>query len=794
MFKHNLNLFLRNIKRHKATFGINVLGLSAGIASFLIVVVYVYNDLTYDHFNENLSNIYRIQEVYPEGTSTGTKGLLFPQIQQEIPEVVNGTRIFDWEGYRLSNGENAFMENVFYVDQGFFSVFSFPFKEGKADKVLKEKFHAVISTTFAKKYFGTTATALGKQLQVGFGDIFLNVSGVVEIPENSSVKFDIVTSYESGEAISPWIKEVHDWYNTFSETYVVLQDGIRPSQIASKLDNIVKANFLPQGENKTKINLLPYADYHAAEESNQTLIIILAIIAIGIIGIATVNFINLTIVSSLSRTREIGVKKVHGALKKHVTQQIVLESFATGFFALIIGLVLFSSLLLPAFNALFETNLSLKSLNPYLLASLLFGLWVFIGLFSGTVPSILWSKSKLVENLQGKITTSNKSGFTKHASVIVQFVIAIVLISGTIAVRKQVNFMLDKNPKFDNENVIVLETNDWQHEDLDTASRKLHLLAKELQNSPFVKAINFTGSVPGDYDENYNTFYPVGKSNVPNISLRKSYVGKEYFKTLGIEIVNGHGFDKDPTTLKNTVVLNKTAMERLGFTEATGQILVEGRKGGTQYRVVGTIDDFSYQGVQRATEPLAHFFTDFENLMTWEYLTIRSEKEASLQVIKFLEEKWQALFPQTTLTHFFADEKLNRYYKAYERVNTLITWFSFLAIILSCMGLFALASYTMARRTKEIGIRKVNGATITQILSLLNKDFVKWVGLAFIIAIPISWYAMHQWLQEFAEKTTLSWWIFALAGVSALVIALLTASWQSFKAAIVNPVEVLRDE
>ncbi len=793
MLKHNLKLFLRNIRSNKATFGINVIGLSVGIASFLILVVYVYNDLTYNHFNENLSNIYRIQEVYEEGTGSETKGLLLPQMQQEIPEVVNGTRIFDWDGYRLSNGDNAFMENVLYVDKGFFSVFSFPFKEGNAKNVLDNKFNAVVSASFAKKYFGTTA-ALGKQLQVGFEDIFLTISGVVEIPENSSVKFDIVTSYESGEAISPWIKDVHDWYNTFSATYVVLQEGINPSQIEHKLDNIVKANFLPQGENNTKIKLLPYAEYHAAEESNQMLIIILAIIAIGIIGIAMVNFINLTIVTSLSRTREIGVKKVHGALKKHVTQQIVLESFATGFFALVIGLVLFSTLLLPTFNVLFETNLTLQSLNPYLLAGLLFGLWIFMGLFSGTVPSILWSKSKLVENLQGKITTSNKSGFTKHASVIVQFVIAIVLISGTIAVRKQINFMLDKNPKFDNENVIVLETNEWQHSDLDAASRKLDILSKELQNSPLVKAINFTGSIPGDYDENYNTFYPIGNSNVPTISLRKSYVGKNYFKTLGINLLNGHGFDKDPTTLKNTVVLNKTAMARLGFSDAKGQILVEGLKGGRQYRVVGTIDDFSYQGVQRATEPLAHFFTDFEDLITWEYLAIRSEKEATLQVISLLEEKWQELFPQATLTHFFADEKLNLYYKEYERVNTLITWFSFLAIILSCMGLFALASYTMTRRTKEIGIRKVNGATITQILSLLNKDFIKWVGLAFIIAIPISWYALNQWLEGFASKTTLSWWIFALAGASALVISLLTVSWQSFKAAIVNPVEVLRDE
>ncbi|MEO0571943.1 MAG: ABC transporter permease [Bacteroidota bacterium] len=793
MFKHNIKLFLRNIRRNKGTFSINVIGLSIGIASFLVLVVYVYNDLTYNHFNENLANIYRVQEKYEEGTSTATKGPLLPKIRQDIPEVVNGTRIFDWDGYRLSNGTNAFLENVFYVDTDFFSVFSFPFKEGNNSNVLKEKYSAVISAPFAKKYFGSTA-ALGKQLQIGFEDIFLTVTGVVNIPENSSIKFDVVTSYESGEAISPWIKEVHDWYNTFSETYVVLQEGINPSSIEAKLEHIVAENFLPLGENNTKIGLIPFSEYHSAEESNQTLIIILSIIALGIIGIAMVNFVNLNIVNTFSRTREIAVKKVHGALKKHISQQIIFESFATGFIALTMGVILFSTVLLPTFNSLFETHFSFNSLNPYVLLALLFGLWVLTGLLSSSIPSIIWSRSNLTENLQGKFSSKNKPGLAKHSSVIIQFVIAIMLISGTLGVRKQINFMIDKNPKFDNENVIVAQTDFWQHEDLDVASSRLEVISKELLNSPFVGSVNFTGSVPGDYDENYNTFYPIGESNLPSIHLRKSYVGKDYFKTLGIPILNGHGFDKEPTALHNTVVLNKTAMNLLGFASAEGQILVEGREGGTQYRVVGAIEDFSYQGVQRATEPLAHFFVELENLIDWDYLTIRATKGTALQVIDQLKDKWQEVFPGATLTYFFADEKLNVYYHEYKRVNTLISWFSILAILLSCMGLFALASYTMARRTKEIGIRKVNGATIAQILALLNKDFMRWVLLAFVIAIPISWYAMNQWLLSFAYKTTLSWWVFALAGVGALVIALITVSWQSFKAAVINPVEVLRDE
>jgi len=772
---------------------INTVGLGIGIASFLTVALYVYNDLTYNHFNDNLANIYRIQEEYQEGKGMQTKGLLFPKMREEIPEIVNGTRIFDWDGYRLSHDEVAFPENVYYVDEGFFSVFTFPFSEGSAKDVLNEKFTAVVSKPFAQKYFGTSS-AMGQQLQVGFVDTFLTVNGVVDIPENSSVKFDIVTSYDTGQTISPWVKDVHDWYNTFSKTYVVLQDGIRPSDIKSKLGNIVKENFLPVGENTTKIALLPFAEYHTEAESDRTLIIILAFIAFGILGIAIVNFINLAITNSLSRTKEIGIKKVHGALKKHVVQQIMVESLGLGLFALCFGLLLLTSVLLPAFNSLFEMQLALRSFDAAILALLLLGIWLIVGLFSGTVPSYLWARGKLVESLQGKISSKGRPSASKYVSIVVQFVIAIVLISGTFLVRKQIDYMLTKNPKFDNENVIVAETSHWQHKDIEAAARSLEVVGKEMEASPLVASVSFTGTVPGDYDENYNTFYPEAKSSLPNISLRKAYVGKDYFKTLGIPVLNGHGFDTEAASLENTVVLNKTAMDKLGLQNAEGQLLREGSQDGEPYRIVGVIDDFSYQGVQTETQPLAHFYSKQENFADWDYLTVRAKKGASIQVIQLLEDKWKQLLPHATLTHFFSDEKLNVYYKEYQRVNTLITWFSILAVILSCMGLFALASYAMASRTKEIGIRKVNGANVSQILAMLNKDFLKWVVFAFLIAVPLAWYAMQKWLEGFATKTTVNWWIFALAGLISMAIALLTVSWQSFKAARKNPVDVLRDE
>ncbi|WP_419212794.1 ABC transporter permease [Maribacter sp. X9] len=793
MLKQHLKLFYRNVRGNKGTFLINTLGLGVGIASFLVLALYVYNDVTYNYFNKNLANIYRIQEIYEDGDGTATKGLVLPKIMEEIPEVVNGTRIFDWDGHRLAYENIAFPEQMYYADKGFFSVFSFPFVEGEATNVLDEKFSVVISKPIAEKYFGS-ASAIGKELQVGFSENYLIVKGVVDIPENSSVKFDVIGSYETGETLSPWIIDVHDWYNTFSNTYVVLQDGIGPEAISEKLERIVKENFLPVGESTIKLSLLPFKDYHAKVESNQTLITILAFIALGIIGIAIVNFINLTVTNSLSRTKEIGIKKVHGATKKHVVQQIVVESLVVGLIALAFGLLLMSGFLLPSFNRLFETNLSIGSYDPLFLGTLLLVIWVVVGLFSGLVPSFLWSRSKLVENLHGKVTAKQKPGFSKYASIVVQFVIAIMLISGTLIIRKQIDYMVKKDPKFDAENTIVLQTDYWQYSDTEAASQKLKVLAQELEASPLVSSVSFTGSVPGDYDENYNGFYLEGQNDKADIFLRKSYVGENYFKTLGIPLTSGHGFEKDGLLLENTVVLNKTAMDKLGFTTAQEQLLREGNPNGQAYRVIGAIDDFTYQGVQNEMQPLAHFYTKQENYTNWDYLAIRAQEGASLQVIELLKNKWQTLLPDATLTHFFADEKLNAYYKEYERVNTLITWFSLLAVLLSCIGLFAIASFAMAKRTKEIGIRKVNGAKVSQILNLLNKDFLKWVVIAFLIAVPCAYYGAQKWLEGFAYKTEISWWVFGLAGLATLIVALITVSWQSLKAARANPVKSLRTE
>ncbi|MBN2637762.1 MAG: hypothetical protein JXR65_01595, partial [Bacteroidales bacterium] len=429
-----------------------------------------------------------------------------------------------------------------------------------------------------------------------------------------------------------------------------------------------------------------------------------------------------------------------------------------------------------------------------LLLPVLAAIWLIVGLLSGIAPALYWSRLNPMESLRGKIFKAGKTGITRYSLVVVQFAIAIVLISGTFLVRKQIQFMINQDPKFDKENVVVAELTSWEYSDLEAASLKFKRIASELKASPYVESVSFSQCTPGNYDQNYNMFYPDGESNVENIHLRKAYVGRDYFKTYGIRIINGEGFEDETRNYENNIILNKKAMQVLGYNQVEDQILRESSPSGTPNKIIGEVEDFAYQGAQHEMQPIVHIFTDQESYTNWSYLSVRARPEASLQVLEILQDKWKNTQPESTVNCFFADDKLNEQYKEYTKINQIIAWFSVVAIVLSCIGLFALSSYAISRRIKEIGVRKVNGAKVLEVVSLLNRDFLRWVALSFVIAVPLSWFALHRWLKGFALKTDLNWWVFALAGMLALGIAVLTVSWQSWRAATRNPVEALRYE
>lgn len=783
---HLKNSILFLLKR-KNYLIINILGLGIGIASFLILSLYVINDYNYNRFNKNYSSIFRIQE----GESFQTKGVLLPKMLEDIPEVINGTRIFNWNSFRLSHGDKAFLENIHHVDTGFFSVFTFHFKEGSPKTGIRKKYDAVISSKLAKKFFGEES-AIGKKLQVKFGDTFLTVTGVVEVPENSSVKFDVATSYETGKVLSPVMNDIHDWYNVFSPTFVLLTKDASVAQVNNKLQQIADQNFYPVGKNNKKVRLADLKYFHDTYESDKSFIRILGIIAISILGITLINFVNLTLTSSLERNAEVNIKKILGAHNRHIFIQIISETACISLLAILLGCFMAASAL-PFFNQTFDIQLHFDMIQPSVLISILGTIWVLISLIAGFIPALYLSK--LISSNKGNLVSkSSRSIKYRDALVILQFVIAIVLITGAFLMKKQVNGMISTDPNFDAENVIIAELEGWQIENLDLASQKYKQLYDELEKSPLVKSLCFSHSIPGSIPEHYLSFFPENTDRVEKINFRKAYVGKNYFETFGIKLTGGEVFSKPEGNYQMNLVVNQKAMDILGFEQVDHQILRAGTKNGRIHNLIGAVENYTYQSLEKEIQPIAHIYRSHELSSAWQYLAIRSNKGTSLEAFQLFKSKWSDIIDEYSPNLFFANDQINKHYKEIQRVSKLISLFTILATIFSCIGLFSLSSYSVTKQTKVIGIRKVNGAKTHEIIRTLNKEFLKLVVIAIVIASPLAYYAINKWFQNFAHKTALSWWIFALAGVIALGIALLTVSWQSWRAARRNPVESLRYE
>ena len=789
MIKNYFKTAFRYLSRNKTFSFINIIGLSVGISAFILLFLYVYNELTFDKFQKNGKNIYRICENDMEYT----KGLLLPRLLEDYPEIINGSRYLDWSGNMISYKDKELMQNISYVDTGFFSVFTFPFIYGNNKNPLAEKNSVVISQKIANIYFGNE-NPVGKRLDVDFGKYSLLITGVMDkIPDNSSIKFDMAVSYETGFELSPWLNQVHDWYNTFSQTYIQLDPRVDPQKLEDKIQKEAKDHFITGNDKTPRLNLLPLAKLHTKITDNKSFVYILICIAIGVLLIASINFINLSIASSIKRSPEVGLRKILGANKKNLINQFLGESLLISFLGLFLAVVL-TEVLLPVFNKMFETNLALNYSKIFLTIPMLLGLWMLSGLLSGIIPAWVLARFRIIPSLKKEISSGKGATRFRSAMVIFQLTLAIILIAGTLVMKKQIVFMKHHKLNFDKDNVVVIETNTWKYKDSDAALKKFKFILDELENDTRILSYATSQIVPGKYIENYNNFYPEYWSQVESINMRHGGVSKDYFKTYGIKFIEGNLYDKDFVFDSNDVVINKTALNQLEVKSAVGDMLHSSSKTGTPLKIAGVVDDFYYMGLNRKIQPLLHYVSKDINLKYSQYISIRVKPGEMLNVINMLKKKWSNIQPSKELDFFFANDEIDKDYRNFEKINTVVGYFTILAIIVACLGLFALTTFIGKQRTKEIGIRKTNGAKTFEIILMLSKDIIKWVLIAFIIACPVTLYAMNKWLQSFAYKTDLSWWVFALTGIITLIIALLAVSWQSYRSASRNPVEALRYE
>ena len=800
MIKNYLILTLRNLRSNKGYFIINLLGLTIGITSFILITLWIKAETSYDKFHKNAQNIYRVDYLlYEEGileqhSASGSSGV-GKEIKNMFPEVEDYTRFYRTESL-VKYGDKTFKEkNILYAQSSFFDIFSFPLSDGKADSSILAINHAVITEETARKYFGDE-NPIGKMLTIDGANDF-EVAGIVRsIPGNSHFKFDILLSYEN------LIKSSRSWDNSWvSErvySYILMTPGADSKALEAKLPQIPEAfigKFMKEAFFLLEYRLVKLTDIHLHSSVSNELdvngnyrsVVSLGIVALLVLLIAFINYINLATSRSIERAHEVGIRKVTGASKQDLVFQFLTESALINLIALIIsttGVLL----LLPFFKQVMQSPLQLDYFNVMLLFILLL---VSGSLFTGLLPAIYISRFAPGLVLKGKNPT--EAGWIrllKNYLVVFQFTVSIVLIIGTITIYRQVNFMRNHDLGFNKDGLVVLDgPRILRANTFESYMKTLESFKNEILALAGVVNITASSNVPGTEIKNSRVFgIPVeGRNTEKRIDVY--YIDNHFFDTYGLTLRAGDNYQPSIEEESTKIIINESALPYYGFEDAVSTVGKILRGGKQELTIKAIVNDFNQQSLKQLPTPIA-FFNQPANT----FYTIKVNMTGIENLLPELEKIWTSHYPGNPFDYFFLDDFYNEQYRADQRFSGLFLASSILAIIIACLGLSGLSAYAIIRRTKEVGIRKTNGATILQVLILLNEDFVKWVGIAFVIAVPVGWFIMNRWLENYAYRIELSWWIFAIAGIIAIAIALITVSWQSWRAAARNPIEALRYE
>jgi len=774
---------------------INLSGLVIGISSFILILLYVHKELTYDRFNENCDRIFKVAI----GNDFNMIAPFAVILKDKVPEIEKIVRVDTYMGGGKSpilkigkdnEAKKIRITDIIYADSSFFDVFSYKVIKGNKRVCLTEPNSIVLTQSTAYKLFGDE-NPIGRTIDfIGTNEtpkLVFTVTAITEdIHQNSSIKFNGIVSFNTLKLIKPGGADVDDDFGNWTyATYVLMKKSCSVKELSRK-SNEVWFNFIAEkfdvdiNSKDVKENLtsfVPLADVYFYKNSKQSFIYLILLVGFIIIIIAIINFVNISLAKASLRTKEIGIKKISGSGRFDLLKQFVGETIAFTFIASVLALavVLF---LMPVFNDATGGDISFDFfLRPKFLLFYITGT-VLIGIVAGIYPGLYLSGLKPIAILKNAKINGHKNNAITQSLIIFQFVIAIVLVISTVVISKQVKQMKTADLGFDDKNIITCQLTKSIKDKYDVFKQKL------LQN-PDIKSVT-TSSGIGLAEQFHMKF-----SNEINGSEKTYYaiaVDPDFIKTIGFNVVEGRDFSWDLATDKYyAVIINQTAAKYFGVKDPIG---LEINMINCKARVVGIIKDFHNESFRTGISPLVLW-----NVPGYSYnLSIRLAGNDTPETIRYIKEQWENLAPDIPFEFQFLDKKYDDLYKDENKLSLVIGYFSVIAILIACLGLFGLVSFMAESRTKEIGIRKVNGARVSEILVLLNIDFIKWITIAFVVGAPVSWYVMHEWLENFAYKANLSWWIFALAGLLTSGIALLTVSWQSWKAATRNPVEALRYE
>lgn len=811
MLKDFLKIARRNLLKNKTFSIINIVGLAMGLACFMMIALYVADELSYDRYNEKADRIYRINsDIRFGGTDMNMAVSSDPMgaaLKRDYPEVEQFARLYSSSGARLIKKGNEYLNEaqITYADSTIFDVFTLPAVAGNTKTALNEPNTVVITESTAKKYFGSVDAAMGKTLECKEQNSTLyKVNAVIkDMPDNAHFHYDFFFSmdnvdYEFGNFLS------HNFH-----TYILLKPGTDYKAFNKHFKQVIDKYILPQAKqflqietmedfaktgNRLEYSLMPVTDIHLhssrqvelSANGNIQYVYIFSAVALFILLIACINFMNLSTARSAGRAKEVGIRKVLGTEKKSLIGQFLTESTLMAVIAMLLALV-FIWLSIDWFNDIAGKQMKLSVLlQPAYLAILLL-LPLLVGILAGVYPAFFLSSFQPIAVLKGKINSGFKKSTLRSSLVVFQFATSIILIIGTIVVYKQLNYIQSTKIGFNKEQILVVDNTGVPRESQDA-------LKNEIDKLSGIKTSSFASFLPvSNSSRNDNTFSTDAVMTEKNgFNMQVWRVDYNYIPTLQMEMLSGRNFSEKYGTDSSAVIINESTAKLIGFENPIGKKLYSSDgpdQPPTVYTIIGVVKNFNFESLRKNVGPLCMRL----GYNRWAS-AFRISTSDITGLIKKIETKYKEMAPGMPFNYSFLDDSFDSMYREEQRVGKVALTFSLLAIFIACLGLFGLAIYMSEQRTKEIGVRKVLGATVTNIISMLSKDFLRLVLVSFVFAMPLAWWAMNKWLQDFAYRIHISWWVFAAAGAAALFIALISVSSQALKAALSNPVKSLRTE
>lgn len=803
MIKSYLKIALRNIMKHKGISFINIVGLAIGISCSVLIMLFVTNELSYDKFHNKADRIYRLAVRASIGDTkinqTYSSSQTFRMLLEDFPEIETGIKFLNLGRTPVIPDEKTFYESSFFaVDSAFYDVFSIPLIHGNPETVLKDPNTMVLSKNTALKYFGDI-NVVGKVIKVDFssygGIVDFKITGVSEnVPNNSHFHYDLLVS----SASFPTLINNTGWSANNFITYLLLQEGTSQEWFDEKLKEFTRKHmgeerfdeWVAQG-NYWEYFLQPITEIHLNSDlngefeanGNKTYVYIFSVISIIILLIACINFMNLSTAKSSLRAKEVGLRKVVGSNRNKLISQFLSEAVLLSFISLALGIVIVECLL-PVYRNLIGRQLDIHYFDNFVVIPSLLALGLIVGVISGSYPAFFLSSFKPISVLRGNTGSSKGSSLLRNILVIFQFAISIFLIIGTLVIYQQLKFFQNIKLGFNKEQVLVIRNPG-------ALGNNFTPFKEVLRNYSNVIGVSGSNTLPGRSFSNIG----FGAEGVEkSFTLNLCVCDYDFLKTLKLEMAQGRFFLREFSTDSHAAILNEKAVKLLGWENPIGKKINNWSRNRGNFTVVGVIKDYHYESLHQEIRPQALFLSGgyYQNIES--YISVRLNTENISETVKYVGSTWNDFAPGKPFEYSFLDEDYDNLYVNEKQTRKLFTIFSLFAIFIACLGLFGLASFSADQRTKEIGIRKVLGASVPRIVNILNKNFIKWVLIANLIAWPAAWFIMNSWLQNFAYRIKLSWWMFILAAVLALLIALITVSFQTVKAALKNPIDSLRYE